>query len=114
MDEVRTVRRLVNLTPMEDEELEGNQEKHMDEMKVLISTYDRFENEKVKAGRLSTLHDNFVYKINFAYIELHKTTGRVKESYEKLVQDGVSVSPSLQKMVEKFLSENEERKEYRS
>lgn len=111
MEEINTVKRLVNLSPQEIEELENNQDKFVELAKKLIATYDRFENGKVKVGRLTTLHENIVYKINFSYRELHKASLSLREEYDSGKKD---LSDNLKKMVGEFISENKERKEYRS
>lgn len=114
MDEIKTVKRLVNLSTEEERELEEHEEEYMQLAKELISTYDRFENGKVKVGRLTTLHENIVYKINFSYKDLYKTAVELKTTFDGVAKDRAELNESLIKGVEDFLSRNGERKEFSS
>lgn len=114
MDEVKTVRRLVNLSPEEEEELQVNEQDHLDLARELITAYDKFESGKVKVGRLTTLHENIVYKINFSYRELYRTANELRTAFEDIGECDGKMSKPLMDAVEDFLSKNKERKEFSS
>ncbi len=114
MDEIKDVKRLVNLTAEEEEELQARSVELKDLAADVVSSYDGFEKGKVRVGRLKTLLDNFIYKVNFAYKDLHKTAGEVKEALDNAEKSGAKASAALRNEVEKFLSENKELKQYRS
>lgn len=114
MDEVKNIKRIVNLDPEEEKELEINSGEYMELAKRALKSYDSFEKGKVKVGRLKILLGNVTYKVNFAYLDLFKTAQRLKEELEKAVSQGAPLNESLEKEVDEFLRKNSKKKEYRS
>ncbi len=112
MDEIKTVKRLINLSGQEAEELDRNEGKFMGLARKLVKSYDLFENEKVKAGRLKTLLDNVIYKINFSYNELFRIATELNKELGLAKKNKIKVGEGLLKEIEDFLSENSRKKEY--
>ncbi len=112
MDEIRNIKRLVNLSPEEERELDSAGEKYMDLMKQVIRSYDSFESGKVKVGRLKILLGNVTYKVNFSYKDLYRVAQELREVYENAERP--DIGDSLKKEIEDFLSRNREMKEFTS
>lgn len=111
MDEINNLKRLLNLSDEERRELEKNAEKFVDLAKKLIQSYDQFENEKVKAGRLKTLLDNVIYKVNFSYNELFKTSTEINNELSSHKKGKMKIGENLLREIEEFISNNSKKKE---
>lgn len=112
MEEINGLKRLLNLSEEERKELDENQEIFTEVARKLIQSYEKFEIEKVKAGRLKTLLDNVIYKINFSYGELFRTSSEIRNELAPPQQGKQRMSAGLLKEIEEFLAENSSRKEY--
>lgn len=113
VDEIKNIKRIVNLDPGEESELETNSSQYMELSKRALKSYDSFEKGKVKVGRLKTLLGNVTYKVNFAYLDLFRTAQQLRDQLEKAKSEGVSFNESLEKEVNEFLQQNSRKKEYR-
>lgn len=111
MDEIKNLKRLINLSDDEKSELEGNEVKFIDLAKKLVQSYNHFENEKVKVGRMKTLLENVTYKINFSYNELFRTSAEIKDELVPSTESDLTISENLLKEIEEFVSKNSSKKE---
>ncbi|AKA48738.1 hypothetical protein IX51_06070 [uncultured archaeon] len=114
MEEIDAVKRLMSLSEDEIRELDEHESDYLESAKKLVKSYDSFEKETVKAGRLKTLLGNVTYKVNFSYNELFRTANQIREELKQASKNGVKIGESLSKKIEEFLSENSERKELSS